>query len=266
MIDLPRAIINTLGFQPKRQRYFCCPTMLVDCEEFAIEVSDDTLNAWYFTVKEPRGYVVASYGAGNCVCDWVGEANYLREQYNVSVLVHDYRGYGKSTGSPDIWSIVNDSKKVVEWLCEHEQINATDLIMYGYSLGGAIAVHLASEFQTQGLIVSSSFTCLGDLAFKYAWFLPGSNLLIPWDYLNSRNAIAGYYGTLLCSHGDHDDVIPPWHGRALFDACPSEAKTFVAMNKGHTWARVDHHEGKKNYYYQGKEKEFFASMRKPVKK
>ena len=106
---LARTIINQCMFQPKRWRYFCNPAMLVDCEEFAIELPDDdvTLNAWYFTVKEPSGYVMASYGAGNCVCDWVGEANYLRERYNVSVLVHDYRGYGKSTGTPD-----NEAAKV----------------------------------------------------------------------------------------------------------------------------------------------------------
>jgi len=151
----------------------------------------------------------------------------------------------------------------VEWLCEREKISATDLIMYGWSLGGAIAVHLASRFETQGLIVASSFTWLGDVASHTAFGLP-VNFLIPWDYLNSRNAIAGYYGTLLCSHGDHDDVIPSWQGKALFDACPSENKTFVAMNKKHTWARIDYHEGKENYYYQQKEKEFFDSMRKPV--
>jgi len=231
-----------------------CTDRLADCEEIAITVDGRVkINAWYLHVDRPSAYVVSSHGKDNCVCGWAPYANKLRRRHNAAVLIYDYRGYGKSGGKPTLPGIVQDGEAAVKWLCRREKCKAANMIMHGYSLGGAVAVQLAARFKSRGLIVESSFSSIPAIARYSCGWLGGVAGQMCSSRLNSIAAIARYYGALLQCHGDLDDVVPYSQGRDLFNACPSENKTFVKLRGcGHT------DEYPRNYLR--KQKEFFASL------
>jgi len=251
-------IVNKFLFQPPcngcEEEMPECEEWLSDYEQVTLKTSDGVkINAWYLTTEDPSVYVVSSHGNGDCVPNWAQEAERLRCEYNAAVLIYDYRGYGRSEGRPSASTVVLDGEAAVKWLCKREKIKPKDLIMHGCSLGGAVAVQLATKFQSKGLIVKSSFSSLADMARHYSPFagsLVGSFLS---KNLNSSETILDYYGALLQCHGDDDNVVPYEQGGELFDACPSENKTFVTM-KG-----KDHND-EDTRQYRRKEREFFESL------
>ena len=258
MIDIPRILANIILLQPQKDHMCDRSQLPANCVSLTVTTPDRdvSLGALYFPAKNLTGYIVASYGAGGCMCHWLEERNcwpvYWRNRYNVSVLLHDYRGYGSSSGSADIQRIIGDSACVVRYLCEMEDVEPSKLIMCGHSLGGAVAIQLATQFATQGLIVSSSFASIRDIASDKFF---GINLdwLLPSTYLESERTIADYGGRLLCVHDKDDDVVPFAHGQKLFEACRSVNKTFVTKEgTGHFWDRT------KNY--EEEESKFFNSL------
>ena len=252
MSRLTRYLLNQIVFDPP----VCeedCEMWLDDCEEVKIKTRNEVkLNAWYLSTDQPSVYIVSHHGTSDCVCNWAIEADYLRRCYNAAVLIYAYRGYGHSGGTPDMAKITEDGESVVKWLCRREKIKAADLVVHGYSLGGAVAVSLAAKLGTRGLIVEGSFSSIRDMACTWTGGFVIGPLLS--KYLNSTAAIKNYHGALLQCHGDADEVIPYELGCKLFDACPSENKTFVNL------PGCDHHDIRTRRYRR-KQKEFFKSLK-----
>lgn len=161
-----------------------------------------------------------------------GSANRMRRMHELgfAVLGIDYRGFGRSTaGLPSEATALEDAQAAWRWLAA--QHPGVPRYVFGHSLGGAIAVHLAAEVADEaGLIVEGSFTSIPDVvgSFKWGW-LPVGPLITQRFDAASR---IGQVGTpVLVVHGSADSLIRPELGQALFERA-AEPKRFVLVQGG----------------------------------
>jgi fermentation-respiration switch protein FrsA (DUF1100 family) len=202
----------------------------VAAEDVYFTSSDGTkLHGWYFDRPEPRGHLLYCHGNADCVAHHAGYLKRLSDDLNVSIFSFDYRGYGRSEGSPNERGVLLDSAAAHEWLAKRANVPAGNLVLMGRSLGGAAAVDLAAERGARGLILQNTFSSLPDVAAPRFWFLP-VRLVMKTQY-RSAEKIKRYPGPLLQSHGTADSIIPYAVGRRLYDAAPGE-KTWFEIKGG----------------------------------
>lgn len=161
---------------------------------------------------------------------WYGE-NY-RTSLNADVFVFDYRGYGKSQGTPFEQGVLEDSKAALNLLCERTGREHSEIVIVGNSIGGGPAVYLAAEYGCKALILRRTFTRITDAAqANYPW-LPVR--MVMRNQYPSITRIKSYEGPLFQSHGDADSLIPFELGKELFEAAPtSNKKFFLVPGMGH---------------------------------
>ena len=148
---------------------------------------------------------------------------------NAAVLVFDYRGYGRSEGSPNEDGVLADARAARRWLAARTNVREQVIVLAGHSLGGGVVVDLAAKDGARGLILESTFTSLPDTAAEHFPFLPVRSLMR--TRLDSVAKIPGYHGPLLQTHGDADQIVPYELGRKLFNAA-NEPKQFVPVPGG----------------------------------
>jgi fermentation-respiration switch protein FrsA (DUF1100 family) len=165
---------------------------------------------------------------------------YIQRELQVSTLIFDYRGYGRSEGSPTVAGVLQDARAARALLADRAGVEETQVVLIGRSLGGAVAVQLAAETSPRGLILESTFSSLADVA---AYHYPRLAWLVPAGKLDSVEQIARYHGPLLQSHGDADRTIPYALGLKLFRAA-NEPKQFVRIPGG------DHNSPQPAGYYR----------------
>ncbi len=147
-----------------------------------------------------------------------------------SVLVFDYRGYGRSEGTPNEAGILADARAARAWLAGRAGIQADQVVLLGESLGGGVQVDLAASDGARGLILLGTFSSLPDVAAAhYPWWLPVR--LLMRTRLDSLAKIGRYHGPLLQIHGDHDSIVPLACARRLFEAA-NEPKELVVIGGG----------------------------------
>jgi fermentation-respiration switch protein FrsA (DUF1100 family) len=198
-------------------------------EDIWFESSDGTpLNGWFLQAKDhagPRRALLMNHGNGENITHMLEEANWYRNVHNMDVLIYDYRGFGKSAGSPNEKGVLEDAEAAWDWLAHKTSLSADKIALFGRSLGGGVAVHLAAKFGSLGLILDRTFNSVADVAAARYWFIP-VKMLIRNRYM-STDKIANYKGPLLQMHGTNDGVIDISFARKLFDASHSENKQFV---------------------------------------
>jgi fermentation-respiration switch protein FrsA (DUF1100 family) len=155
----------------------------------------------------------------------------ILHELGVSAMIFDYRGYGRSSGSPTEGGILADARAARGWLAERAGVREADVVLFGESLGGGVMVDLAAADGARALVLESTFTSLPDVAaFHYPW-LPVR--LLMRTKLNSAAKIAGYHGPLLQFHGDADTIIPLAIGERLFEAAGEPKQLVVIRGADH---------------------------------
>ena len=189
----------------------------------------ETLQAWWVPAENARGVVLFFHGnAGNIShrLDYLLMFNRLR--YTTFIL--DYRGYGKSTGSPSEEGTYRDAEAAWEYLRHARLAQPQDVVIAGESLGGAVGTWLAAKVQPRAVLLFSTFTSVNDLGAQVYWFLP-VRLLSRIGYDNLEN-LKRIQAPVFIAHSRDDDVVPYSHGRKLFEAA-REPKAFLEMRGGH---------------------------------
>ena len=188
------------------------------------------LHGWYCPAEKPRAVVLIAHGNAGHVASRAPWLRYLQSKARVSVFMFDYRGYGRSEGTPTVEGAIQDATAARAKLRELASVKDSEMILMGESLGGAIVVQLAAKSPPRGLILQSTFSSLRDVADVH---YPKLSWLVPRDKLDSATQIAAFRGPLLQSHGTADRTIPFASGQKLFRAA-NEPKEFVAIkNVGH---------------------------------
>ncbi|MEK6651022.1 MAG: alpha/beta hydrolase [Bacteroidota bacterium] len=200
-------------------------------EEFTLLTEDGVrLHAWYAPADTPIAVVLISHGNGGNLSYGIEHMRRL-QLAGLSVFAYDYRGYGKSEGTPSEEGVVLDAVAAYDHLTGPLGVSAQKVILWGTSLGGAVTVQLASRRPSAGLILESTFTSARDVAARVYPFLP-----VRWFMRASFDA-AGTLRTLPCPslhiHGEQDEIIDLDLGKALYDAAPGPKEWYVIPGCGH---------------------------------
>ncbi|MDO8959738.1 MAG: alpha/beta hydrolase [Rhodocyclaceae bacterium] len=191
------------------------------------------LHGWFVPASNPRGTVLFLHGnAGNIShrLDSLG----MFQRLGYSTLIVDYRGYGNSAGKPTEQGTYLDAAAAWDYLTQTRNIPAASIVLFGESLGGAVAAWLASRHSEHGspaaLVISSGFTSVPDLAADIYPWLP-VRWLSRFSY-DTRAYLAATTVPVFIAHSPGDEIIPFRHGRALYEAAQGP-KRFLELNGGH---------------------------------
>ena len=161
----------------------------------------------------------------------VHQLQFLHRALKVHILMIDYREYGKSEGKVDEAGTYQDAQVSYDYLIDRGDVDGSKIIVFGQSLGAAVAVDLAIHRDLYGLILEAPFTSIPDMARAHYPWLPVGSLLS--TRYGSLSKISGMKAPLLVLHGDQDEIVPYEQGRRLFEAAP-EPKTFYTISgSGH---------------------------------
>jgi fermentation-respiration switch protein FrsA (DUF1100 family) len=142
-----------------------------------------------------------------------------------SVLAYDYQGYGTSAGKPNERHAYEDADAAYDFVTRELKIPPERVISMGRSLGGAVAIDLASRRKVGGLVAQSSFAT----AFRVLTQAP----LLPWDEFRSIDKIARVNCPVLVMHGRQDEIIPFRHGEWLFAAAKDPKRSYWVERGDH---------------------------------
>jgi hypothetical protein len=137
----------------------------------------------------------------------------------LDVFIFDYRGYGQSEGKPSEAGTYADSEAARQWLIDHRDVKDEDLLIWGRSLGAAMAARLAREHPPRALVIESGFTSFPDVAAEFYPYLP-----VRW-IARFNYPVIDYVKDVKCPvlvvASRDDEIIPFAHGERIFAAAPS---------------------------------------------
>ena len=208
-------------------------------DDLTIETSDGiSVHGWFIPAaaeRTPAGappftFLMLHGNAGNIShrIDW---AKLYRDRLGVSVLLLDYRGYGKSEGEPSEKGTYLDGEAAVAALSERDDVDASRIVLVGHSLGSAVATELALRHPPAALVLESPFTSVAEMAKSIIPFLP-VGIFLSTRY-ETREKIANLACPLLVMHGEHDEVIPFEQGIRVYEAAPEPKTFFRIRDAGH---------------------------------
>ncbi|WP_239253221.1 alpha/beta hydrolase [Candidatus Nitrotoga sp. M5] len=199
-------------------------------EDIHLKTSDDiSLHGWYVPAAQARGTVLFLHGnAGNISHRLDSMQMFHRLGY--STLIFDYRGYGNSGGTPTEQGTYRDAEAAWRHLAEQRHTPSCRIVLYGESMGGAVAAQLAVHQKPAALVIASSFTSVPDLAQHIYPYLP-IRLLTRIHY-DTREYLRTITVPVLIAHSPEDEIVPFEHGHALF-AAANPPKQFLELAGGH---------------------------------
>ncbi len=200
-----------------------------DYVDVFLSVDGHTTHGWCIPASQSRGVILYSHGNGGNISGRMGGIAIWRD-LGFDVFIYDYGGYGNSTGKPSEKRCYQDIRACWRWLVEEQGIPPERIVLFGRSLGGAVAADLAAEVTPGAVILESTFTSAVTLGKEAFPFLPVGLLLR--HRFETEDKLARFTAPLLVVHSPDDDIVPYHHGKALFERAP-EPKTFLEIGGGH---------------------------------
>jgi fermentation-respiration switch protein FrsA (DUF1100 family) len=221
-------------------------------EEVRLLTTDNVqLHGWYVPHPEPRATVLFFHGNAGNISHRL-HSILIFHQLRLSVFIIDYRGYGQSEGKPTEQGTRLDANAAWQYLVQQRKLLPEQVILFGRSLGAAVAAELATRHPPAALIVESAFTSVPDIAADLYPWLP-----VRWISRFSYDTRA-YLQQLGCPvlvvHSEEDDIIPFRHGEALYQAAAGD-KDLLTLRGGHNegfWlSRENYMRGLEQFITQG---------------
>jgi fermentation-respiration switch protein FrsA (DUF1100 family) len=208
---------------------------LPQAEEVHLTSSDgEKLIAWHVAPRAEKPVVIYFQGNAGALDLRVGRFQWLIED-GTGLLALGYRGYGGSSGSPSEAGLIRDAVAAYDFAAA--RYPPARLVLWGESLGTAVAIALATEHKVGGLILDAPFTSAADVGAAAYPFLPVRWLIK--DPFHSDRRIARVHAPILVLHGARDRVVPVRFGERLF-ALANEPKRMVRFPNG-THVDLDDH-------------------------
>ena len=150
----------------------------------------------------------------------------------VSVLLVDYRGYGKSQGKIEkVKDLMMDAEAALAWLVNEQKISPDKIILYGESIGSYPAAQLARQKKIAGLVLEAPFTTLAELANKHYQGVP--EFLLKDFSMNNPEAIRKAQAPVFVMHGAEDEICPREMGERIYECAPSPKELYVVPGGSH---------------------------------
>lgn len=215
-------------FYPTRSTDIYPDRLGLNFEEVFFYSSDKVkLYGWFIPSKKARYTILFCHGNAGNISHRVEKVKFFN-QLGCNVFVFDYRGYGKSKGSPSENGLYRDARSAYAYLL-NKGINANSIIGYGESIGGAVVTDLASENKLAGFILDSTFSNVEDIVKLSYHYIPS------WAFsskFNSIYKIKSINMPKLIIHSINDEIVPFELSRKIYNASP-EPKDFLQIRGGH---------------------------------
>ena len=206
----------------------------MDYQEVTINAAGEKLHSWFVPAPQARGVVLFFHGNAGSISHRLDYLRMFRE-LGFSILIFDYRGYGKSSGEPSEIGTYQDAEAAWNYLVETKRIAPSSIVLYGESLGGAVAAWLAARVKPRALIITSTFTSLPDLGAKLYPLFP-VRLLTRYEY-NAKKYLQAATCPVLIVHSREDEIVPFEHGEQLYTAA-HEPKQLLEIHGGHNTSLI----------------------------
>jgi len=202
---------------------------LPQAEEISLTTADgEHLVAWHVPPRDNKPVVVYLHGNG-------GALRYRVERFNrlttdgIGLIAVEYRGYGGSSGSPSERGLIADGEAAYAFATAHYA--TAQIVLWGESLGSAVAVTLAAEKPVARVILEAPFTSAAELAAQRYWYMPVRFLMT--DQFRSDERIGKVTVPLLILHGAKDNVVPYAMGQRLLDLAHKPKHIVRFLDGGH---------------------------------
>jgi fermentation-respiration switch protein FrsA (DUF1100 family) len=223
-------------FHPARELEYTPAAMGLSFEDVAIMTSDGLrLHGWYVPAPNARGTLLFCHGNAGNISHRIDSIE-IFHNLGLSVLIYDYRGYGQSEGGLSIPGVTLDALAAWKWLTEERSVPSEKIVVFGRSLGGAVAMELMRHVIPRALILESTFSSLPEMA-RIPFLAPVARLVVG-DIWNSAEAASALTVPTLCIHSPDDEIVPYRLGKRLYEAAAGE-KYFVEIHGGHNEGFLD---------------------------
>ena len=221
---------DRLVFFPDRNLAATPRDIGLDYEDVWLTTSDGVrIHGWYVPAAGAGATIVFLHGNAGNISHRLDTLR-IFHRLHVNTLIIDYRGYGQSDGSPSEPGSYLDARAAWDYLTEVRKLPPQTLIIFGRSLGGAVAAWLAKEVEPGGVVLESTFSSVPDMAVRLYPWLP-VRLLARIRY-DTRTYLLEVNCPVLVVHSEEDDLIPFSHGETLY-AVAGQPKSFLRMRGGH---------------------------------
>jgi fermentation-respiration switch protein FrsA (DUF1100 family) len=222
-------------FFPMRELYQTPADWGFDYEDVNFKTADDIqLHGWYIPHKQSQQVLLFFRGnAGNI--SHRRDSIEIFHRLGLNIFIIDYRGYGKSKGRPGEQGLYRDADAAWHYLTEEKGFSSDQVIIFGRSLGGAVAASLASGVQARGLILESTFSSAKDFARSV---LPVLSRLVFIRYnFNTAEKIQRVHCPVLVLHSPDDEIMPFHLGEKVFQLA-HQPKRFLSMKGDHNYGFI----------------------------
>ncbi|MGF1535894.1 MAG: alpha/beta hydrolase [Elainellaceae cyanobacterium] len=196
--------------------------------------ANSVLYGWWIPAETPRGVILFLHGNASSVGDNVERAARFN-RLGFTALMVDYRGYGLSKGLyPSEPQVYEDADAIWQYLTDQRGVDPSAIMIYGHSLGGAIAIELAARHPESGcLVVESSFTSIQDMAARnpFLGIFPIQRLLS--QKFCSLEKVSSLKMPKIFIHGERDNIVPSTMSRRLYQEAAEPKALMVDASAGH---------------------------------
>ena len=199
-----------------------------------ISMDEGYLHGWWLPASDPQAKTVLFlHGNGGNVGSHLQQAWFL-SQVGWSVLLIDYRGYGLSSGPfPNETRVYEDAAAAWDYLTQTQNQAPENIIIFGHSIGGAIAIELAHRHpQAAGLIVQGTFTSMAAMVDHIGY----SRIFPRWlltQRFNSQQKLSTLQMPVLLIHGSEDETIPATMSQDLYAIAPQPKQLWLVPGASH---------------------------------
>lgn len=208
-------IQDRLLFYPTKQIEWTPGDLRLLFEEVQLTTSDGLrLHGWFVPHPDPLACILFFHGNGGNIGNYIENLK-IWSDMGFSSFIIDYRGYGLSEGHPSEAGLYRDAEAAWIYLTQERGLSPGRIIIFGRSLGGAVAIELASRHTPAILVVESSFTSIIAVGQKLLPLLP-VRLMTTYRF-DSLNKIVSAHCPVLITHGEEDQLIPLSHAHRLYE-------------------------------------------------
>ncbi len=200
----------------------------VPFEEVTLAVDGAEINALHFRQPNPRGLIFFLHGNAGNLQSWTSDVEYY-QRVNYDMFMLDYRGYGKSTGRMEGEEQLHSDVKVA-WNSVASKYAGKPIVIYGRSLGTAVATKLAVDVEPDLLVLVSPFSSVVAMARIQYPHLPAWLVRYP---MRTDKRIANVKSPIVLVHGTADRLIPVEHSIELKELIDAPSKLLLIDGAGH---------------------------------